>query len=59
MKARKVTVKIISNIEIELKKGVDTSEVLSEMDYNFVSQTKGAKIVDTEIVAWYELGRPK
>ena len=34
---------------IDTDDDVKVDEVISEMDYNFTSQTKGASIADTEI----------
>ena len=41
-----VTVKL----EINSDEGINISDVLSEMDYNFVSQSDGAEIEDFEII---------
>jgi acyl CoA:acetate/3-ketoacid CoA transferase len=35
---------------IEVKKGVEINDVMADMEYNFISQTDGAKVIDTEIV---------
>ena len=46
---RKVYVNVLTRIIITQDDGVDTDDVLSEMDYNFTSKTDGADIVETEI----------
>ena len=35
---------------VELDDGVEADAVVSDLDYDFVSQTDGAPILDTEIV---------
>lgn len=47
--SRKVYVEIKARLIIEAEDGVNINEVLSEMDYDFSSNTAGASIVDTEI----------
>jgi hypothetical protein len=49
---KKVSVVLQVAIDIEMEDGIDATSVLENMDYNFVSQTKGATIEDMEIVAW-------
>ena len=46
---RKVYVEIKSRVIINMDEGVEVSDVIEEMDYDFTSQTEGADIVDTEI----------
>lgn len=46
---RKVYVTVKTRLIIVADDGVDIGEVLSDMDYSFVSQTEGADIEDTEI----------
>lgn len=46
---RKVYVNVITRLIIEIDEGVEISDVISEMDYDFNSNTDGANIVDTEI----------
>ena len=46
---RKVYVDVTSRVIIDMDDGVEVGEVISEMDYNMVSQTEGADIVDAEI----------
>lgn len=50
--SRKVYVKIESGLIINMDEGIEVSEVLENMDYNFISQTDGADIIDTEIRDW-------
>jgi hypothetical protein len=47
---RKVYVDVKVRLIINANEGVDISEVIGEMDYNFSSQTEGADIVDTEVM---------
>jgi hypothetical protein len=47
--SRKVYVEVTSRIIIDMDEGVEVSDVIEEMDYDFVSHTDGADIVDTEI----------
>lgn len=47
---RKVYVDVKVRVIVEAEEGVDISEVMAEMDYNFTSHTDGAEIVDTEIL---------
>ena len=47
---RKVYVDIKSRIIVNMDDGVDLNDVISEMNYNFVSGTEGADIEDSEIV---------
>jgi len=46
---KKVYVEVTTRLIISMDEDVEVSEVISEMDYNFDSQTDGADIVDTEI----------
>lgn len=48
--ARKVIVIVKVRLIIEVEEGVDISEVITEMDYDFTSQTDNAEISDTEIL---------
>lgn len=47
---RKVYINVQTRIIIQAEENVDISEVIDEMDYNFISTTDNAEIVDTEIV---------
>lgn len=47
--SRKVYVEVKTRLIIEADEGVNISEVISEMDYDFLSNTSGASIIDTEI----------
>jgi hypothetical protein len=49
---RKVYVVVTTRIVIETNDNVEVTEVLQDMDYNFISKTDGANIVDTEIREW-------
>jgi len=46
---RKVYVTVKARLIIEVEEGIEISEVINEMDYDFISETEGAEIVDTEI----------
>lgn len=50
VKRVKRTVEVIVRLSIDMEKDVDVATVLSEMDYNFVSNDTRACIYDTEIV---------
>ncbi len=47
---RKVIVELKVKLIIEVDEGVDISNVISEMDYDFTSTMDSANIVDTEIL---------
>lgn len=47
--SRKVYVEVTTRLIINMDEGIEVQEVISEMDYNFTSQTDGADIIDTEI----------
>ena len=49
---RKVYVTVKTQLIIRADDGVDIDEVLSEMDYDFTSNTDGADIEDTEVKDW-------
>jgi hypothetical protein len=49
---RKVYINVITRLIINVDEGTDVGEVLENMDYNFVSKTDSADIVDTEISDW-------
>lgn len=42
-------VQVVVSLEIDLDDGVAVPEVIQDMDYNFISGTDGAMVVDTEI----------
>lgn len=46
---RKVTVELTVKLEIHTEEDVDISEVIQEMDYDFISQTDNAEIMATQI----------
>jgi hypothetical protein len=46
---RKVYVNLTVQLIIRQDDGVETSDVIDEMDYDFVSQTVGAEIEDVSI----------
>lgn len=49
---RKVYVEVKTRLIIEADDGIEISEVLDNMDYNFISNTDSADIVDMEIQEW-------
>jgi len=50
--ARKIYVTVTTRLIINADDDQNISDVLSEMDYDFTSNTDGADIVDTEILNW-------
>jgi len=50
--SRKVYVRVITRLIIDMDEGIEVDEVLENMDYDFTSSTDGAEIVDTEIMEW-------
>jgi len=50
--SRKIYVNVTTRLIIEAEEDVEVTEVLENMDYNFISQTDNADIVDTEIKDW-------
>jgi hypothetical protein len=46
---RKVYVEVKTRLIIQADEDTEIADVISEMDYDFTSQTDGADIVDTEI----------
>lgn len=51
---RKVNVTIEIQAIIELEPGVDLQEVIDDLDYELVSSTEGAEVLDIEITDWYK-----
>ena len=47
---RKVIVEVTVKLVIEMNKGVEVSEVIQEMDYDFTSTVDGTEITDMEIL---------
>jgi hypothetical protein len=47
---RKVYLKIMCMVIVNVDEGIEISDIVDELDYNFVSTTDGADIVDTEIL---------
>ncbi len=52
-----VTVRAVTRLVIEMNDDVNVDDVISEMAYDFTSQTAGAKIISTEIVDHEETNR--
>ncbi len=50
--ARKVYVEVKVQLIIDMDEGVEVSEVINEMVYNFDSETENADIVDSEILGY-------
>lgn len=46
---RKVTVELKVVLTINVDEGIEVSEVINELDYDFISGTDGASVEDTEI----------
>ena len=49
---RQVTVEVRVKLLIHADEDKDISEVIDEMDYNFVYSEPGAEIIDTEVEAY-------
>ena len=47
---RKIYGELLIKIVVACDNGIEITDVLSDMDYNFISQTDGADIQDTEIL---------
>ena len=47
--SRKVYVNVTTRIIMEMDEGIEVSEVISEMDYDFTPMTEGVEFLDTEI----------
>jgi hypothetical protein len=47
--SRKVYVNVTTRLILNMDEGIAVDEVISEMDYDFTSQTKGVEVLDTEI----------
>lgn len=48
----KIYVNVTTRLIIDTDNKVSIEDILSDMDYNFTSQTIGSKIIDTEITDW-------
>lgn len=48
--SRKVTVELKVKLLLRVDEGVEVSEVINELDYNFTDNTDKATIEDTEIL---------
>ena len=46
---RKVYVNITTRIVMDIQEGIDPYDVINESDYDIISNTPGADILDTEI----------
>ncbi len=46
---RTVTVKVETKLTMKVDEGVEISEIINEMEYNFFDTTTNATIEDTEI----------
>ena len=46
---RKVYVSVTTRLIIQMEEGIEVSDVIEDMAYDFNSNTEGADIVDTEI----------
>ena len=53
MAERKVYVEAKVRLIITMAEGVEVADVINEMDYNFISATSLATIVDTEILEYH------
>ncbi len=50
--SRKVYVEVTAKLLVRMDDDVKIGEVLDEIGFDFMSNTKGANIEDTEIVSW-------
>lgn len=50
--SRKVYIEVTTRIIVNMDEGVEVQEVLDEIGFDFFSNTEGAEVEDTEIVAW-------
>lgn len=48
--SRKVYLEVKVRLIVDMEDGVEVDEFMSDMDYNFKSQTEGVDVVDMEIV---------
>ena len=49
MSSRKVYVTVTTRLIMRVEEGVEIDDVISDMDYDFTSNTEGANIESTEI----------
>lgn len=49
---RKIYVEVKTRLIINANEKQNVDEVLENMDYDFISQSDGADIIDTEILDW-------
>lgn len=49
---RKVYINVTTRLIVRMDEGTEVSDVLENMDYNFISNTDSADIEDTEILDW-------
>ena len=49
---RKVYVNVNARLILQVDEGVEVEDVLSNMDFEFESQTDNADILDTELTGW-------
>lgn len=47
---RKVYLIVHCEVIIEAEEGISISEIMDEMDYNFISQTDNVAVADTEML---------
>jgi hypothetical protein len=50
--ARKVEIEVKVKLMVNMDEGVEVSDIMDEMDYNFSDTTTKADIEDTEILDW-------
>lgn len=55
MSKKTIIVELTVKLHIEVSEDVSVSEVIQEMDYDFSSNTKYAKIIETEILDEFEV----
>lgn len=52
MASRKIYVNVTVRLIVDIDEKVSIEDVISDMDYNFSSQTDGAEVAQTDIENW-------
>lgn len=47
--SRKVYVEVTTRLVLSMNEGIEVSEVVAELDYDFTSRTAGVEVTDTDI----------
>ena len=51
---RKIYVEVKAILLIDLDTDIELEDVISDMEYNFISNSKNAEIEDAEVTDWHE-----